>query len=253
MDVLYTVRCSDDAWDLRMSLRSLERNGQNVGKVVLAGGPFPDWLSDEAEKVSCGSPFDRKQKNILAAILIAMMRGAVTGPCLLSSDDHFIMRPYDLDRFPWFCRQGAMATMPDEAGYFRMGAGVTPYRGSIVATRRLLELHGLPIEMVSGHVNTHLDARDAKGVAALAGRFWEMPYGYEPSTLFIACARRRDPTIRFTPRTDVKLQGPLTCEMLDRTEAAGDGLLSCGESALCGDFRKWMEARFPEPSRWEKR
>lgn len=251
MDVLYSVKCVDDGWDLRMSLRSLERNGRNLGRVVVAGGPFPAWLANAVE-VRCDSPYPRKQKNILHAIVEAMSRGAVSGPCLYSSDDHFMLKPYDLDRFPWFCRTGINAVLPDETWYRERGWPLNNFRRSIIATRRLLETAGLPVDQVGGHMNTHLDTRDLDAVLRLAKGWEESPWGYEPSTLFIACARARDPSVRFTPRHDVKLRGPHGAAQLDRMAAEGDGLLSCADSAACGDFRAWMEARFPEPSRWER-
>lgn len=252
MDVLYSVRCTDDGWDLRMSLRSLARYGRNVGRVVVAGGPFPPWLSDEAVLVPCDSPYARKQKNILHAIVSAMACGAAPGACLYSSDDHFMLRPYDLDAFPWFCRQGVHGRYLTPAEYAAHGMRMNHFRESMSATRRLLERNGLPIENVSGHFNTHLDARDLPAVRLLAPDWRESMWGYEPSTLFIACARRRDPSIRLVPCRDVKLEGPVARRDLDALPALGTGLVSCGESAECGEFRAWMEGLFPEPSRWER-
>ena len=254
MDVLYSVKCDDDGWDLKMSLRTLERNGKNLGKVVLAGGPFPDWLSGDAVIVEVPSEYRRKQQNILRAMISSMERGAIDGPCLYSSDDHFMTRPCDLDDFPYFTRFGEGAQIPSEETYARQGIPLNAYRASICATRHLLQAHGLPTDMVSGHVNTHLDARDLGRVAALAGQYWETPFGFEPSTLFIAVARRwHGDGICLVPRRDVKIRQFQTLARMDAIELGGDGFLSCADSSKCGEFRKWMELRFPEPSRFEKR
>jgi len=250
-DLLYAYRGGGDGWDLRMSLRSHAANMANIGRVVVAGEP-PDWLSDDVVRVPCDSPHPRKQQNILRAILSAMAEGAVTGPCLYASDDHFVLTPYDADTLPWFSRTGVWASLPTEWTFRAVGWRMTNWRGSMTATRALFDRLGWPADNWSGHFDTHLDAVDLATVVKVAGDHASTPFGYEPSSLFIAAARMRDPSIRGTPIRDRKLMADLGEGEIDAWAADSDGFVSVLESSGTPNFRKWMEARFPEPCRWEK-
>ena len=251
MDVLYSYRDFGDSWDLRYSLRSRAANMASVGRVIVAGDP-PEWLSDEVVKVVCPHPFRRKQQNILFAITVAMEAAGVEGPCISSSDDHFVMAPCDADALPHFRRVGRYAEIPSESTYRSWNWPITPYRGSMAATRALLDAHGLATVNMSGHFDTVLDGRDLKDVLKIAGDYGSTEYGYEPSSLFLALAMRREP-FKTVAIGDRKLSQPLGMADCGRYAADSGMFMSVDKSARCGDFRAWMEVRFPEPSRWEKR
>lgn len=201
MDVLYIVK--RDSPELRWSLRSLAKFGRNLGRVVLAMQQEkpPAWLSDRAEFLH--TPRDPriprrafKHVDILCCILFAL-REAGLGHALYSSDDHFLVADADLDAWPVF-RHG------DYIRETREGKDHSWWQ-SIAATRRLLEEHGLYRGAVSGHFNTHLDSRDSAAVEGLIGdRYYEHPFGYEPSGLFVSCALERDPSIALTECRDCK-------------------------------------------------
>lgn len=239
MDVLYVVK--GDSPDLRYSLRSVARFASNVGKMVVAGTDLPSWLSDEVVRVDVPSPYDRKQKNILFAILEAMRRGAVTGHCLYSSDDHYLLAPYDFDRFPWFARP---------SGY-GIPVQPNPYRMSVYHTGVLLKTNGLPhVHRVDGHWNTHLDARDLPFVERLTRGYETTRYGYEPSTPFVAAgiAAGRCPVV--TVRKDKKTKND---DEDFRALAEGNfGMLSAASLEFMPRLRTWLDIVFPEPCRWEK-
>lgn len=248
-DVVYSVR-GGDGWDLRMSLRSRAVNMAGIGRIIVAGEP-PDWLSDEVVRVPCASPFDRKQKNILHAVVTAIRAAGVRGTCLYSSDDHFVMAPFDAGALPWFSRCGFWSRFPTEASLLATGRALTPWRGSMVATGDLLRRHGMSDENWSGHYDTHLRTEDLDDVLRLAEGWESTPFGYEPSSLFIAVARTKT-GVRGTPIRDSKTwqdMDPAVCEAFVR---GSGGYVSVAESSRTPMFRRWMEARFPEPCRWEK-
>lgn len=239
MDLLYVVK--GDSPDLRLSLRSVERNAANVGRVVVAGTDLPSWLSDEVVRVEVPSPYDRKQKNILFAILEAMRRGAVTGHCLYSSDDHYLLAPYDFDRFPWFAR-------PYGYGF---PAHPNAYRMSVFMAGELLRANRLPCaNRLDGHWNTHLDARDLPYVEKLVLGFESTRWGCEPSTPFVAAGIAAGRCLRIDVRSDKKLKD----DNADFAAAARDhqGILSARALEGMPRLRAWLEEMFPEPCRWEK-
>ena len=249
MDVLYVVGPKKDDFALRMSLRSLEAHAAHADRIVMAGDP-PEWASDDVVRVPCDSPCARKQMNILRAVLRAMETGALEGPCLYSSDDHFVLRDCDLDDFPWFSN----GRLPSYEFYATQGKQITPYRGSLAATHDLLKYRGYPHDLkMSGHVDTHMDARDLKEVSDLAGEYWRTPFGYEPSELFAAVARKRDPSLATVRKYDAKIMQCATVSYIESELAKGGGFLSCSPaSLLAGDLKGWLLSRFPVKSRWEK-
>ena len=239
MDVLYVVR--GDSPDLRYSLRSVAKFASNVGRMVVAGTDLPGWLSDEVVKVEVPSPYDRKQKNILFAILEAMRRGAVAGPCLYSSDDHYLLAPYDFDAFPWFARP---------SGY-GLPVSPNPYRMSVYVAGALLGANRLPCSnRVDGHWNTHLDARDLPFVERLVGGYETTRWGCEPSTPFVAAGIAAGRCPGLTVRPDKKLRD----DNADFEAVAGEhcGMLSALALESMPRLRAWLEKKFPEPCRWEK-
>lgn len=239
MDVLYVVK--GDSPDLRYSLRSVAKFASNVDRVVVAGTDLPKWLSDEAVRVEVPSPYDRKQKNILFAVLEAMRRKAVEGPCLYSSDDHYLLAPVDFDAYPWFAR-------PEGYGLPKLP---NAYRMSVCVAGALLRANGLPhANRVDGHWNTHVDTRDLKFVERLVLGYETTRWGCEPTTPFVAVGIARGRCPGLTVRKDKKLK----TDDGDFAALAKEhhGMLSSVDLARVPRFRAWLEEMFPEPCRWEK-
>ena len=106
MDVLYVIGNGSecDNFELRCSLRSLEMYAKNIGKVYVVGY-CPDWLSDNVVKI----PHEdvqgkRKEVNILSAILYAVDNSDIGEEFLISSDDHYLLKPVDLDNYPFYAK-----------------------------------------------------------------------------------------------------------------------------------------------------
>ncbi len=251
MNVMYCYRGEGDfgSLALRLSLRSVDRHMANVGRIALVGYGFPDWLRGDVDLVTCASPYGRKQQNILHGML-AGLKALGWGPCLYSSDDHICTFDCDADAFPWYCN----GQLPSRQMYIAQGKMMTPYRASLAATYDLLAAKGYPNDLkMSGHVNTHLDGGDLAEVEALAGDYGHTRWGYEPSELFAAVARKRDPSISPVLRYDVKLLDPCPRSFIEREFAHGLGFGSMSDVALTGggDLLPWLVERFPGKSRWE--
>lgn len=105
MDVLYILGkgslFGND--ELRYSLRSLENNVSNVGRVIVVGED-PGFLSDEVEYHYIEEGFGNKEWRIGAKILEACDRGIVKRNFFFVNDDHFFIQPTKTTRYPNYCK-----------------------------------------------------------------------------------------------------------------------------------------------------
>lgn len=251
MDVVYSVGPEDGTgyFNLKMSLRSVARYAKHVGKVIIAGYR-PNWLSDAA--VFYQSPGDRripKQLNILNTILSVIDAGLVEGEFLYSSDDHFLTRKVDFDAYPYYFKKDKLPTFEDAVQKF----GILKWKGyqrSLTDTRSLLERNGYGVTMFCGHVNTHMDTRDADEVRRLLSQKPVGRDGYEPTCLFMNIRQHRDPVVP-TFRADIKIESfDGRDEFLGR--ALSDEVFSVSDE-LDGNqgFVEEMNALYPTKSRYE--
>lgn len=238
-DVLYVVRGGSE--ELRFSLRSLARYASNVGRIVVAGTDLPEWLSDEVVRLEVPSPYDRKQKNILFAVLAAMRSGLLPGPALYSSDDHYLTAPMDFDAYPWFARPSGYPDFGDNA-----------YRMSIVMTGDMLRRNCLPCaHRYDGHWNTHVDVADLPTVERLVAGYERTAFGYEPTTPFVAAAVTRGAAPAPTVKPDLKLKRDDAPDFAALARDNG-GMISATKLEQLPRFREWLAGMFPEPCKWEK-
>ena len=152
MDILYVVG-TGSLWnnnELRYSLRSIAKNGGNVGRVFIVGYK-PNFVSDLVTYIPCDDPYDRAHKNILHKVLTAVESGLLPEHFLISSDDHFYIKQTNFDTLPVYYRQREIpADVPWNKHY-------TPYFVSLAETRAMMERHGLPLYQTNPHCNTHFD------------------------------------------------------------------------------------------------
>ena len=173
-DILYIVG-SGSEWnnnELRYSLRSIAKNGRNIGRVFLVGYK-PDWVSDEVIHIPCGDPYDRKHKNILNKVVYAMEHSDIGSHFLISSDDHYYMMPTDFDKLPIYYK--AREIPAKVVGRKRW----EEYSLSVHDTRGILEERGLPIYQTNPHCNTHWDAEVYRANKALFDLCMWLPLGGE--------------------------------------------------------------------------
>lgn len=254
MDVVYSLGwgSKNDNAELRWSLRSLEKYGKNLGRVIVVGN-CPEWLSDEVIKMPRGkfSENGPKHDNILDAILAVIKAGVVSGEFLYSSDDHFLVKTTDLERFPYYYKRERLRSITD---LLSSNVARTGYRNSLADTRTVLEENGYGAKEYSGHVNTHMHCDDAEEVE----RLWKIPTkhgkGYEPTCLFmnVRAEKRHD----FIPvfRKDLKITKPVLSKEDLMDKVGNRETFSIGDGAFKGVSRlkKIMNEMFPDKSRFEK-
>lgn len=164
MDILYIIGkdCSKcDNFELRASLRSIEKYGKNVGKVYVAGY-CPEWLSDEVVKIPCDGIYAEPQNphekhiNITSALLYAIDHSDIGEEFLVSMDDHFYVRDVDFDAYPYYCKvcsygEGVDKTLLPSSAKRQD----EPYRHFLVDTNALCLNHGISNYNFSLHRNMH--------------------------------------------------------------------------------------------------
>ena len=156
MDILYIVGTGSkwNNYELKYSLRSIEKYGKNVGRVFIVGEK-PEFLNAEITHIPCKDRYSPLQKhnNIHQKIAVAMGTGLLQEHFLISSDDHFYCKLTDFDTYPVYYREEVIPTQAPE--------GVKPnsYWYSLFETREFLKSKGLPIYQTNPHANTHIDQK----------------------------------------------------------------------------------------------
>lgn len=150
MDILYVVGTGSE-WnnnELRYSLRSIAKNGKNIGRVFLVGFK-PEWVSDKVIHIPCDDPYGQPHKNILHKVLTAAYNSKIDSHFLISSDDHYYVKQTDFNKLPVYYRE---KTIPEN-----VRDRWSIYCNSLHDTRSILLEKGLTIYQTNPHCNTHFD------------------------------------------------------------------------------------------------
>jgi hypothetical protein len=167
MDILYLVgkgsKCDD--WELRFSLRSIEKYGKNIDRIFVVGH-CPRWLSDDVIKVeipireSTGN--NDKNKNIYKDLLYAVENTDIgvnhNGEFLISMDDHFYCKDTDFNNYPFYCKdyvnRKCRHMLPLE---YEDGFNAKSYQKLLVSTANFLYNRGYSLINFTLHRNMHMN------------------------------------------------------------------------------------------------
>lgn len=231
-----------DNQELRWSLRSLEKYGRNVGRVVVVGY-VPDWFRGEAIQTDFHASL--VQKNIWANVETAVRAELVCGRFILQADDHFYVKETDFDAHPTYIIGELPTTVaPDEIHY--------EYKLGLVGSRWILGAHGLPTAMTSNHnaltVDTDSFCRHGNIVRACGRKESRMNAWAVLGNMFLY----DNPDAPTATRADIKMSKPVGPEEFAET-VVGTDMFSIDDPMFeCEAFTDFMEHEFREKSRWEK-
>ena len=167
MDILYLVgegsKCDD--YELRFSLRSIEKYGVNVGRIFVCGY-CPNWLSDEVIKIPTNAitviDNNDKNKNIYRDLLYAVKNSDIgindNGEFLISMDDHFYCSETDFNNYPFYAKEYTKR----KCGYmlplvFEHGFRCESYQKLLVSTANFLNDRGYSYINFTLHRNMHMN------------------------------------------------------------------------------------------------
>lgn len=250
MDILYVIGNHLSEWynnELRYSLRCLDKNGLNVGRVFVVGYRPPFLNPDTVTFIPCKDETHVKHYNILHCIEQAVKQTDIGtlngGDFLYSSDDHFYVQPTNFDKYPHYWRG---VELPTEAK--------TEYQRTLFSTRELLQTCGLPTYHLAWHGNTWFNRN-----AFLERRFelirqfaQTMPDGCEPTCLMLnyMIGTGRLKIEDFTYREDCKLGASATTEGVVFTAQQRE-VISANDNIERTEFGKWLIRNYNKPSIYE--
>lgn len=128
MDIIYPLGTGSLAknFELRMSLRSVEKYLSGFNNVYIIG-EYPEWLQGAIH-----IPFTEGSTvpdfNIMQKISKACELPEVSDDFLFMNDDHYILSPFDIKTFPYYCMgtlEAEYRTRPD--GYGRRARSSMDY------------------------------------------------------------------------------------------------------------------------------
>ena len=245
MDILYTVgeNSGHDNMELRWSLRSLAKYAKNLGKIIVAGYP-PFWLSDDIIRFPAPRALEDKHKfpHILRQVLYVARSGLINGDFLLSSDDHFLSKEFDLEKTPFYKKQDHIQKFED------LDSNADSFKKYVSITGDILRKHGYSDVLCNFHKNTRLNSSVADEVKALVDSEKTNPYneyGYE-STILFQNVYAKHHEVCFQESKDWKIDKY-------NQEAIDSGAFSISDKAFKDkEFLDYMTKEFGQPCIFEK-
>lgn len=173
MDILYIVGTGSKwhNYELKYSLRSIEKYGKNVDKVVIVGYK-PDFVNDKVIHIPCEDIGSNKHSKILNKVLTAIKSDQLSDHFLISSDDHFYLRETDFNNLPVYYKHEEIK-----------GSDKNEYRRSLLETKMFLEENRLTTYQTNPHCNTHFDVSVYNKYKDLFDKGMQLPDGIEMNCL----------------------------------------------------------------------
>ncbi len=251
MDILYIIG-RGSKWnnkELLYSLRSIAKNGINVGRVFVAGYIPPFVNRKEVICVPVEDKTDTKHYNILHAIEEAVERTDIgcndNGDFLYSSDDHFYIKPTDFAQYPFYWRGADLPAnlSPDDKH--------KKYHTTLISTRKLLEAYDLPFYHFAWHGNTHFTTRlwNDEVFKRMRRLSYIMPEGCEPTCLMLNYWITRD-DVQMKVRSDIKL-GMYETRATFQTKVEGREVFSSVDNIQCSYMAEYLQTNFPDKCKYE--
>ena len=249
-DILYVIGPDEQTHNnlpLRYSLRALDKYAEGVGNLYVVGY-IPKWLTGPMRHLEVQNIGFGKHWNILNCICEAVQMFGIDHDFLYSSDDHFLLKPCNMDEWPRF-EKGTLYTTTE----YERKHGKQPgkYQKSIIATRGMYDAEGLEPIMSCCHMNTWMDGRMVAKVRELTCKYHLMSpnYGIEPTCTFTAASMLSGRKLEFEHTDDVKLK---SLEDIERYVALGKRAVSLQQGLENNsNVINWFRKTYPEKSRWE--
>ena len=253
MDILYIIggRGSDcDNFELRCSLRSLEKYGQNIDRVFVAGNP-PSWLSNSIVKVPYTQPFTSngvipKNLNILATVIYVAEHTDIGDEFLVSMDDHFYIKPTDFNNYPFYVKlhgDGGNDIDLPERNYLKS------YRDLLVRTRKECIAQKLTYHHFTLHRNMHVSRKVIQENKAFFNEIFKQRRGLEGFAYMNNYRLCKHKDFTPTPVLDLKIRDAGEWK---RVEERDSEVFSTYNFNKDSDLYKLLLNLYPEKSKYEK-
>ncbi len=242
IDVVYVLG-NGSRWnnnEIRFSLRSIEKNGLNVGQIFVVG-ECPDFLSDvvhiPAEDIF--NPNVNADGNIAIKVLTACADQRLSENFLFINDDHILLKPVLLDEIPTF-HKGDMTT------YLPIYWQLNYWRKRLHRTMETLILKGLSAYHFDCHTPIVLNKISFPEV--MSGFDYTHDIGLTMKSLYgNSIYSKSGKLLGHEKKTVFK---NFTLQQLD--ERLSDcGYMSFNDDGLNNSLKIWLYRQFPIRSKWE--
>lgn len=250
MDILYIIG-TGSKWnnnELKYSLRGIAKNGINIDRVFIVGS-IPDFVNKET--VICiplEDPTEIKHYNMLYKIDYVISHTDIgknnDGNFLVSSDDHFYIKPTDFNIYPFYWR-GAM--LPDES---KRKPG-NKYQDSLISTRKVLESYNLPYYKFNWHGNTYFNTKlwNDPMFKEIREKSLTVNQGLEPTAIMLNYWLKVKP-FQFVHRKDCKFKFTVSEDKFHE-KIKDREVFSTYPNIHLGLVAKWLQKEFPDKCKYE--
>lgn len=254
MDIVYVIG-TGSKWnnnELKYSFRSICRFGQHLGDVYIVGDLLPDFIDPDTVHFLRVKDMPEVPAAISVGHKIACAFSHFNlEQFLLSSDDHFFIKPVDFDRWPVHYKGHQM---PDESQLWNENIGSKQYRQAMVDTRRFMKRLGLDTKYYEGHTNKLYTLEAWKYINSFSHDFIDIvskaKYGISMNSPMAATIMKMHPEYPCIGRRDVKLRHLNTPE--DWEQLQGTESFSIYDSAIKTGVAGLLQVLFPDKCRFEK-
>jgi len=228
IDALYILGrgSKQDDMELRLSLRSLEKNARNLDRIFIVGN-CPDWVQNVIhipEEDKC-FPFSNHIRKVLRAI-----EGGISDNFLLMNDDFFMMKPFDAETYPYFIR-GEMFN--DKQG--------GSYRAMLNRTVSILNKKGIDkVLAYNCHVPIIYNGEKFLQIKKLWQKYERDDIGFSPRVVYG----------NLFVKTGEVIKDPKVFDDTMPKEIGKSGCISSHSNSV--NFLKEIEKIFNQPSKYER-
>ena len=243
VDVVYVLG-SGSGWknnEIRFSLRSIEKNGINAGKIFVVGEK-PEFLSKKVIYIHVSDIFNpnvNADGNIITKVLAACADKRLSDDFLFINDDHILLKPVDLHDVPAF-HKGDMNLFP--ATHWALNY----WRGRLKRTMETLNDKGL----TAYHFDCHTPILFNKILfpEVMAGFDYKDGIGLTMKSLYGNSVYSESGKLLEGEKKTVFKN--FTIEQLNkRLEQCG--FMSFNDDGLNKSLKVWLYKRFTVISKWE--
>lgn len=220
--------------ELRYSLRSVETHLRGYRNIIVVG-ECPKWLQNVVH-IPAKDPFEfNKEANIAHKLLLACQLSFISYRVLFMNDDHFILEDNFVEKIP--AHYEGDLQVEEHTAYDKCRNNTY---------RRLKELH-----YSTKNFDVHMPTPIAAGhfVNAMSMFDWQkdiMTAGYLVKSLYANVWG-----IQGQLCTDLKIRGSMTKEQIEKA-VEDRWAFSIGEGAVDLDMRRFLQARWPKASSYER-
>jgi hypothetical protein len=228
-------------WELRYSLRSMEKFFEPLGRVWILGEHTPDWLNEErVSRIAIRDCYrNNKDANLINKLLRASMEPELSERFVSCSDDHILLRHLDAEDFKPY-HTGNLEKQTE----WKKGK----WHDRMRRTRDTLRDNGYPQLDFEGHIPYMLEKSKVK--TYLNFDYGNAP-GYGVFTLYFNTVDTPDAQHINDERVRAGFFHDTTPENSTNKLKNGNKFLCFNDTGFNPTVRHWVEQLLPEPSRFE--